>query len=200
MKKILFTLGLGILCVSASFAQENSPKVNVYLSYSQVYGFKEKNVFWNLNGFDDGLKTNSFHVKGMYRINMLISCGIGFGLDESSHRTISLLPGYDLSFKTHSSFPVYASVHFYPMRGLDGFLYSNLGYSLDTKISYPGVFYEAGIGYQWLFRRHFGLFLTAGYNFKQLRNVRMHEFLGESNVKLTHTTRQSLSLSFGFIF
>jgi len=183
MKYIISTIILSCLTMNFLIAQEFSSKIKVFMNYNHALGIKEKNALWNLDG-SNGIYANSFHVKGMYSFNEMISCGIGIGADALRN------PNY-------TTFPIYASVHFSPASHTNWYLYNNLGYSLDTKISYPGLYYEAGIGYKWLLKKNFGLFLNAGYNLKQMQNIEAKYI---NKIELLYTTRQSLCFGFGLFF
>ncbi|MDR1555633.1 MAG: hypothetical protein LBS88_01210 [Tannerellaceae bacterium] len=124
-------------------------------------------------------------IKGMYTINPFIAVGAGFGADalEEPH---------------YSTFPLFASIHITPFEHKKLFLYNDLGYSLDTKISYPGLHEELGVGYKLMFRKHFGLSFHLGYSLKQMQNI-IIEY--DNGMKGTfYTTRHSLSAGFGFVF
>ena len=181
-----FTIIIIFMCLMSNdlLAQKKSAKFNVFMSYNRTFGLKEKNELWEYKGKQSDRYPNSFHIKGMYRLHEMVSCGVGWEADGIMGRN-------------KSSYPIYSSVHFYPFSHFNGYMYSNLGYSLNTKITYPGLYYDAGIGHQWMFRKHFGLFLSAGYKVKQIRNIEMRY---ENKTKYSHTTRQSLSANFGFVF
>ena len=183
MKYTIIIITVFCLSLSDLFAQNHHSDFNVYMTYSHSFGLREKNVIWNLNR-NDGLYANSFHIKGMYRIYEFFSCGIGFGADA-------------LRQPRYTTFPIYASIQFNPIYYSNWFLYNNIGYSLNSNISYPGLHYEAGIGYQWKFKKHFGIFLNAGYTLKQMQNIKIQY---ENKTELANTTRQSLFTGFGFIF
>ncbi|MDR1601048.1 MAG: hypothetical protein LBS42_01290 [Tannerella sp.] len=174
---------IALLCLFAKsvFAQEAS-KFNIYFTYKHSLGLLEKNVIWKTK---QDLYGNALLIKGMYSIDKLIAVGAGFGTDvlENPHYT---------------TFPIYASVHVTPFRHKKLFFYNDLGYSLNTKISYPGLHEELGAGYKLMFKKHFGLSFNLGYSLRQMRNIRIE--YNDGRKKNASTTRHSLSAGFGFVF
>ncbi|MDR1116293.1 MAG: hypothetical protein LBL33_09175 [Tannerella sp.] len=174
---------IAMLCLFAKgiYAQEAS-KFNVYFTYKHSVGLLEKNV---IRKRTQDLYGNALLVKGMYSINELVAVGAGFGADV-------------LEMPHYSTFPLFASVQVSPFKHRKLFFYNDLGYSLDTEISYSGLHEELGVGYKLMFRKHFGLSFNLGYNLKQMQNILIEHENGRK--KMSFTTRQSLSAGFGFVF
>ncbi|MDR1382149.1 MAG: hypothetical protein LBJ47_11815 [Tannerella sp.] len=179
-KKNRIVITLLCLFTTGVFAQEAS-RFNVYVTYKHSFGMLEKNVIWKMK---QGLYGNALLFKGTYSINGLIALGAGFGTDvlESPH---------------YSTFPVFVSVHVTPFKYKKLFFYNDLGYSLDTKISYPGLHEELGAGYKLMFKKHFGLSFNLGYNLKQMQNIIIND---NGMTGTSYTTRHSLSAGMGFVF
>lgn len=144
--------------------------------------------------FTDGMHSNAIRFSGLYNINPLFSAGIGVGVEVyEPHR---------------SSLPIYASGRWRPLQKplLDDFyVLMNMGYSVsmdDDHILTSGFLGEAGIGWQKMLRRHFGLNLQFGYQLKQFHLDTV--WCGENGEgpynRKSDFWRQSLFLSFGLVF
>jgi hypothetical protein len=174
---------IALLCLFAKgiYAQEAS-KFNIYLTYKHSIGLLEKNV---IRERTQEMYGNALLVKGMYTINELVAVGVGIGTDV-------------LEMPHYSTFPLFASIQVSPFRHRNLFFYNDLGYSLDSRISYPGLHEELGAGYKLMFRKHFGLSFNLGCSRKQMQNILIQHENGR--IETSHTTRHSLSAGFGLVF
>jgi hypothetical protein len=98
----------------------------------------------------------------------------------------------------YTTFPLFASVHVTPLANKKLFVYNDLGYSLNTTISYPGLYEEVGMGYRWMFKKHFGMSLNIGYSLKQMQNIQIEYKNGREET--AYTTRHSIIAGLGFVF
>ena len=160
-------------------------KFRYYLSFDYSYGLRENSKEWTLTSNNSNMRSYSLYFKGLYFLNDHLALGAGLGADA-------------LRKPQYTTFPVYTAVHFYPLTNRKFFVYSYIGYGLNTKISNPGLHFEVGTGYQWMFRKHFGLGINAGYNLKQMRVEYIDE--DQNHSEMLFHTRHSLSAGLSIIF
>jgi hypothetical protein len=157
-------------------------RIDVYFTYKHSFGLLEKNVIREIK---HGLYGNALLVKGVYSINESVAVGAGFDAD--------VLEGPE-----YSTFPIFASVHVTPLKNKKVFFYNDLGYSLDTKVFYPGLHEKVGAGYKLMFKKHFGLAFNLGYSLKQMQNILIEHYSGMKET--SYTTRHSLLAGIGLVF
>lgn len=85
--------------------------------------------------------------------------------------------------------PVFLAVQYAPLKkDLKPYVFTNIGYGLDGEEFYEGWLAEVGVGYKYMFKKHFGLKAEIGYNYKTF---------GSSDL---HLTRHSILAGFGLVF
>ncbi|MDH6313100.1 MULTISPECIES: hypothetical protein [Bacteroidales] len=189
MKK-MFLLCLIFISVSIS-AQDNIlvSKFQILLDYHYNLGLVENGDLAKITRSDFKMYGNSIHLSGLYNLNPKIALGVGIGLDRYENHGFNTLP-------------IYLTAHYKPLYKLpSGYIFSNLGYGLDTSDFIPGALFDIGIGYKKMFRKHFGLNFQLGYNLKQQKGN-----LGyiDEKQQIVHDKinryRHSLSFGIGLIF
>lgn len=160
-------------------------KIHAEVDFGYMIGFTERSNSYRINRSLYNMYTNSIRLSGIYRLSSSYSIGAGIGMERYEN------PGYN-------TLPVFASVRYTPVLSIPkGYIYTDLGYSIGTSTMTPGLLWDLGIGYQWMFRKHFGLKVQAGYNIKQLKTDR---WAYENTIQKVNQWRHSLSLSTGIIF
>ncbi|MDR0538721.1 MAG: hypothetical protein LBH04_11880 [Tannerellaceae bacterium] len=181
--KYLITAFLLLLATIAAAQRPNIPKIAVYVSVGDALGLTEKHTVPNVASSKQDMQSQVLHIKGLYQLNTAFAFGLGAGYEVPGSSSYAILP-------------IYASAHYHPIqKHKNFFLYSDLGYGIKLNISYPGLHYEIGVGYQLMVLRHFGFVFNAGYNLKQLRN-QYDDYIDRNY----NTSRHSLTLSAGILF
>lgn len=183
MKKHVFLTILLFLALSPATEARNPCRFHIVLDYHYNLGLHERCFGQSLtpgNGYR--MRGNSLHLTALYDVTALVSVGAGIGADRYEE------PGYN-------TLPLFGTLRYRPIRKfLDTYLYTDLGYGLGKRENsiYPGWMWNLGIGYTKMFRRHFGLNLQCGYNFKTFNIQTCHT--AKSNI------RHSLAFGIGLVF
>lgn len=165
-----------------SFAQS---RIHTELDYGYMIGFTERGNSYKINRSLYKMHTNSMRLSGIYRLSNSYSLGAGIGLERYED------PGYN-------TLPVFAILRYTPVLSIPkGYIYTDLGYSIKTLTTTPGLLWDLGIGHQWMFRKHFGLKAQIGYNLKQLKT---DYWISYNSTKEVSQWRHSLALSIGLVF
>lgn len=189
VRVLVLIAGTLLLQVSAVEARDKkTSRFHMVLDYHFNLGFGENHNGTPLRRSDGyNMRGNSLHLTALYDITKRISFGAGIGADRYEE------PGYN-------TIPVFGTFRYRPFRTfLDAYTYTNLGYGLfggENSSSYSGWMWDAGVGYNLMFRRHFGLNFQVGYNLKEFRDV-----YSDADGNLSgNSIRHSLSLGFGLVF
>lgn len=142
----------------------------------------------------------SIRVTGLWNLKPQWSAGCGAGFSEMD-------PGDD------KSMPLFLCGRWRPFeRNLNWFAQANLGARLFNSYSDGGLMTGLELGFQKMFRPHFGLRFSIGYELNQFAHAAWHYIDGSTedengwswpDIKLGgYATgwRNSLELSFGFVF
>lgn len=154
-------------------------KVQVEVDYRHFFGLKE--TYKNSNfAYTDGLKGNSLRLTVLYALTPHLQTGIGCGLDRYDS------PG-------SNTLPLFIAFRYAPLsKTTNPYLFTNIGYSFKNDNFDEGVLWEAGIGYKYMFKKHFGIKLEAGYNLRTFRHSKIAP-------NYMDATRHSLLLGIGII-
>jgi len=177
MKKLFI---LVLVCVGTfATAQTNSYHKGLFglTECRYMLGIEQRGDYYPLSGFGSPLMY-TFSLRGGlgYYISPYFSAGIGTGFDVNKYPDISTLP-------------VLVDIRFYLMNKPNTpFAYVEAGPHIPIEDAFSkGFTAEAGIGYKYMFKRHFGINATVSWVFKTF---------GDGD----HSRRQSLSFGIGFIF
>lgn len=189
VRVLVLIAGTLLLQVSAVEARDKkTSRFHMVLDYHFNLGFGENHNGTPLRRSDGyNMRGNSLHLTALYDITKRISFGAGIGADRYEE------PGYN-------TIPVFGTFRYRPFRTfLDAYTYTNLGYGLfggEDSSSHFGWMWDAGVGYNLMFRRHFGLNFQVGYNLKEFRDV----YYDADGSWSGNSIRHSLSLGFGLVF
>ncbi len=182
LKIFLFLITLNTFSV---YGQE---KFHIHLDYNYLLGFYEKSYFGTiksgLNGFD-------VNIAGMCDFNKRLSAGIGVGAEKLYDPSYTILP------------VVFAKITYSPIRTTEKpYIYTKLGYGIETGISNAGLLLSTGLGYKFQLRKRFALNFMLGYHLQTIRyDITYYSDEGTiTDVKRDNNTRHSLSGGVGFIF
>lgn len=191
MKKLLFTLLACLIGVSV-FAAEPG-KFQFDIDYQYTLGLKQSALGSSVNRNKFEMHGNAFLLSGLYNINDKFSVGAGFGLDSFSPSPKTL--------------PIFATFRYRPLQTLslkDMYCFTNLGYGVLSTDNYeyaPGWLFNIGIGWQKMFRKHFGINLKIGYSLNEFRSEK-HDYddvTGSFVGSKFNVLRNSILFGFGFV-
>lgn len=189
MKKNLLLLPLALfLCKPISSDAQtitsdkhlNNNPLEVHVDIHYMPGLRES---WRGTDFSysDDLKAYSLRVSLLYRFLPRLKAGIGIGQEH-----YEVLGG--------NTCPIFLTAEYAPLKkDLKPFLFTNIGYSYKSDDMVPGWLYEIGIGYKYMFKKHFGMKVEAGYNFKTFEYSLIYKEAYNMN-------RHSVTLGVGLIF
>lgn len=135
---------------------------------------------------------NMFHFMGIYDLNRTFSVGLGIGIDR-----------YKSNIET---LPIFGTLRYRPFQNpiiKNLYAYTNIGYGIpddDDRSLSSGLLLNLGLGWQKMFRSHFGVNAHVGYclnQFKDHAGYRWEGYLFDQKVSIW---RNSLSFGFGFVF
>lgn len=154
-------------------------KIQLEVDYRHFFGQKETYKSSNLS-HTDNLKGNSLRLSVLYTLTPLLQTGIGCGLDRYES------PG-------SNTLPLFIAFRYVPLsKFTNPYIFTNIGYSFKNANFDEGVLWEAGIGYKYMFKKHFGIKLEAGYNLRTFKYSKI-------NPNYMDATRHSLLLGIGII-
>lgn len=187
-------LGFLLLCsmlFSTNVLSHNfeGSKLQFQLDYRYYLGLKQKNEGYSISRKDAAMYGNSIRASVMYHVIPRLALGAGIGADRYDN------PGYN-------TFPVFAAFRYSPLRqSLAPYAFTNVGYSFETSTADRGMFWDLGVGYKRMFRKHFGLKFEIGYN---LKNLRLDSYSMDANnnysPKCYSLVRHSLFAGVGLVF
>ena len=156
--KVLILSFVTMFCQMVAFAQKPSP-LHLHIDLSYLHGLYESSGDFNssISRNDMNLYGKSLHLSLDYAVTEKFSAGVGIGADRYEN------PGYN-------TFPVFALIHYKPLRYKPVDIFSELGYSFQSQTCEKGLMWNIGIGYTKMFKRHFGINGRIGYNLKQFRH------------------------------
>lgn len=183
-KSKLFCTLFGLFFLFCSFTTKAQNKFHVIFDYHYLFGLVENGDMYKINRSTSKMYGNSFHFTAMYSFTKAIDAGIGIGADRCEN------PPYN-------TFPVYASFKYFPFsQNHSPYVFTNLGYAISSATSNPGAMWDLGIGYQKMFRKHFGLNFQFGYSLKQIKgDVWFNDYI----IGKVSQRRNSLSFGIGII-
>jgi hypothetical protein len=172
-----------LLSVSTNVVAQN--KLHFGLDYHHSLGISERGDLYNIDRHDSKMYGNSLRLSAVYSFSKRIDSGIGLGADRCEN------PGYN-------TFPIFGTLRYFPsLQNHHPYLYTNLGYGINTNNSNPGVMWDLGAGYQKMLKKHFGVKLELGYSFKDIRGDLL---MSDMKIGTVSQKRNSLSLGLGLIF
>lgn len=189
MKQLLLSLAFILIGATAMAQQQgtadeyfNNNRFEFDFDYHYTIGMSESHT--PAGDFGDKLYGHSWRGSLLYQFQPRLKAGLGFGLEnyyEAEHRT----------------FPIFLAAQYSPLKNnLKLFLFSNLGYSLSDKeddFTVGGLLFETGVGYKYMYSKHFGVKLELGYNFKSFAK-------NEEYDRYRTSYRNSLTMGIGLVF
>lgn len=209
MIKQLKTLLLGTtLALTAALpsAAQNDARFHFELDYSYQLGFSESLHNYNYHNAK-GMGGHSLTINALYNIRPDITVGVGYGLARYTEEDGGGV----------NTMPLYATLRYRPFAThRAAYAYTDLGYALmdkkeESRFS-SGVHGALGVGYQLMFKRHFGLNFKLGYEIRQMRNIPVYYDIPASSQATpqdntghwaygyTSLWRHSLQMGIGLVF
>lgn len=185
---------------------QNDARFHLELDYSYHLGLSEKmhGVDGKMTGSRGG---HALTINALYNIRPDMTVGVGYGLSRFTRE----------NYGDNNTMPLYATFRYRPFanhRGL--YAYTDQGYTLlNDKEGHNftgGYLGTIGVGYQLMFKRHFGMNFRLGYNIQQFARTKVTfytplEQRGENgqlimNERTEHRSlwRHSLQLGVGLVF
>lgn len=135
---------------------------------------------------------NMFHFTGIYDLNRAFSVGVGIGIDR-----------YKSNIET---LPVFGTLRYRPFQKptfKNLYTYTNIGYGIpydDDRSLSSGLLLNIGLGWQKMFRSHFGINAHIGYCLNQFKDHAGYSWEGFTFDQKISIWRNSTSFGFGFVF
>lgn len=181
-------ISLFLLLFSLGLHASQSPKFQFGVDYHYNLGISQRLMGQTVNQSDLKMYGNSLHLTLLYNLSRSFVTGVGIGFD--SYRPSA------------NTLPIFATVRYKPLHtpGLDNlYCYSNIGYSIpadDDDMLSSGWMFDLGVGWQKMFRQHFGLNLQIGYDLKEFHaNKHTYDEITKFNI-----IRNSISFGIGLVF
>ena len=158
-------LVLGTSSLTTTAVAQNDARFHMELDYGYNLGFTEK-----INGYNydsqGKIGGHALTINAIYNIRPDMTVGVGSGLSRCTREYNG----------DNNTMPLYATFRYRPLathRAL--YTYGDLGYTLfnDSKNHNftGGMLGGIGVGYQLMFKRHFGLNFKLGYGLQQFANI-----------------------------
>lgn len=195
----------GTSAVPADAVAQNDARFHVELDYGYHAGLSESLNHYNFKS-QGTLGGHSLTINALYNIRPDMTVGVGYGLTRFTRQY-----GGDTN-----TMPLYATFRYRPLAGHRAlYAYTDLGCTLlnnsDSHNFSGGFLGGIGVGYQLMFKRHFGLNFKLGYAIQQFANSEIvfinekkDDKTGETITDLTHDYRSlwrhSVQLGVGLVF
>lgn len=174
---------------------ELGSRFQVLVDYHYFFGLSQKvGKYATWRRSDMNMYGHSLRLTGMYAFTPRLAAGAGIGTDNYVNGGFHTVP-------------VFAAFRYAPFRAaLSPYVFTDIGYAIDTSVSDNGVLWELGVGYKRMFRKHFGMKFEAGYSLQQIRLTEKNFILipdGDGNypsVSPFSMFRHSLLLGIGLVF
>lgn len=176
-------------------AADNDNRVHVSIDYKHSFGLSERCMGVRTTNKDGDMYGNTFSVSVLYDINRMFTAGVGIAACAYEPN-----PG---------AVPVFATFRYRPFEvGFTKELYAftSLGYGIpagDDDTLSSGFMADLGVGWQKMFRRHFGINVQLGYGFHQFRQNNNYIWADGTDMVYSvkaSTGRNSLFVGFGLVF
>jgi len=184
---VLFTISM----FSTAWCQS---KFHFDVDYHYMLGLSEHiDGFPTLNRSDRKMGGHSLHLTPRYDVSRLWSVGLGIGLDRYTN-------------SDYNTLPIFATVRYKAIKKVpDFYTFADLGYAIS---SFGGDFTNGitgslGLGYTYMFAKHFGLNFQLAYNAKQFLDVPTYVIdipSGDVTYSERNSVRHSLSFGIGMTF
>lgn len=196
MKKLTATFAVWVMAMACTaFGAERAPfQFEVEYNYGAGISISDKD-------FNGSFGSSTVMLEALYNINSRFTTGLGVGVSAGSIAT---------------TIPVNAILRYRPFsspRIKDFYAFTNLGVqptsvdSNDNNKIKAGFIADAGIGWQKMFRRHFGIDLKLGYSYRRSEATSVELVIDESTGSiLAYNNRRFgvdchyLSLGIGLVF
>ena len=194
MKKIILgSTILLIICISPiKIHAKLINRLHFEISYDYSLGLSHAVAGHNLPQGYMETSGSMLHFMGIYDLNQSFSIGAGIGIDS-----------YKSNLKTLPIFGTFRYRPFYDITVKNIYAYTNIGYGIpynnDRSLS-SGLLFNLGIGWQKMFRSHFGINAHIGYCLNQFKDHAGYSWEGYTFDQKISIWRNSLSFGFGFTF
>lgn len=202
MKQINLMLMTLFTVLAIGYAAESNAQFHAGVDFRYSIGLGETIVDNDL--FTSAQPANSyiFAVSGLYEFTPLVWAGVGVNLGINNTSIMEL--GTTITPKPIMQFAPYLTVRLHPIAcHRNAYVFTDLGYAVpfnETKNFSEGWLWNAGIGYRYMFRKHFGLNFNVSYNLQQIIGTPYK--VEDSNLSLLakNNLRHSIGIAVGLIF
>lgn len=147
----------------------------------------------------------SININGVYDITQQISTGIGLGTYINNMSVMEI--GSTITQKPIVQFVPYLTLRYRPIKKhLNAYVFTDIGYAIpfkNTKNFSEGWMWNAGIGYNYMLRKHFGFNFNICYNLQQIIGTPAMaiDSTGRLSSMIAHNNlRHSISIAIGLVF
>jgi hypothetical protein len=172
----------GTSAVPADAVAQNDARFHVELDYGYHAGLSESLNHYNFKS-QGTLGGHSLTINALYNIRPDMTVGVGYGLTRFTRRYQG----------DNNTMPLYATFRYRPLATHRAFYaYTDLGYTLlndRENHNFTGGFLGGiGVGYQLMFKRHFGLNFKLGYGIQQFARTPVVVSINEKTDQATGNT------------
>lgn len=183
-----------ITIASALFAPAAYSQFHVGIDYRYCLGIREQMIDRELYIAEYDMHNYYLQLTAIYQITPQIATGIGISAGMAEYHKLY-------------TFPVFATVRFSPIKSHTPlYIFTDLGYTIpckDKRSMPQGWIWNTGIGYRWMFRKHFGLNFQFSYFMQQYKGVKTTMYERYTNKSFTlerNNLRHSLAFTLGLVF
>lgn len=196
-------LALFILTVCAIYGQA---QLHGTLDFRYGLGLSENVIDKNMSVENYQPSNISVAVSGLYEFTPQIWAGVGLNTSINNSAVLQY-NGITYSTTPIMQFAPYLTMRYRPIKQhLNAYLFTDLGYSIPFEKSVnfsKGWLWNAGIGYSYMFRKHFGLNFNIGYNLLQIVGtpiVVTDKNTGNESKIISNNLRHSVTFAIGLVF
>lgn len=195
-----------ILCVAIVSAIGAQAQFHAEIDFRYGLGLSENVIGTDISIDKDLLESYNLSVSGLYEATPQIWAGIGINMGVGNYSVLDLSTT-PITLAPLMQFTPFATVKYRPfVKHLNAYLFTDIGYSVpfkNARFFSEGFMWNIGVGYSWMFFKHFGLNASIGYNLLQIKGISSFYTDPVTNEVKTieaNNLRHSLGFSIGVVF
>ncbi|MBR3951425.1 MAG: outer membrane beta-barrel protein [Bacteroidaceae bacterium] len=181
------------------------------VDFRYSWGLSETLVDNDLNLQANPANSLSIALNCLYEFTPQIWAGIGVNTNINNHG-LTILENNSTTQMPIMQLAPYLTMRYRPISShLNAYLFTDLGYAIPFKTSEGiqtfsnGVMWNIGVGYSYMFKKHFGLNFNVGYYLQQIQGTPtliIEHPIGRTDVGIIaqNNLRHSIGVTLGLIF
>jgi hypothetical protein len=159
----------------------------------------------------DNTNSLGINLSGLYEFTPQIWAGVGM-ITNINNKGMTIVDDFTVTEMPIMQFAPYITMRYRPfVKHLNAYVFTDLGYAIPFKTEEGiqtfsnGVMWNIGVGYSYMFKKHFGLNFNVGYSLQQIEgtptHIAEHPISGfDMDIIAQNNLRHSIGIAVGLIF